>query len=472
MSDQPSSSHDECSCISASQSQTRPAKHTPAQYFTATQRKPFIQESSPDASKSLIKYRILHDKKNNTVSYTNIMDDEELATFHRANQRPRGRSPSMHATSTDDESESDSDIESKSAILAEDEPENIPDEFYQGNTVYIEGKKYWGTHGSQTIDDLLAEKMLRINCNLWSDDSAAVGSASSASTDSLDTVDRELRKRNQGQDKGKGVERDDKVLPDRTRIPERPQQTNSHRTQNSKNHEPKPQRHHEMQTFMAGTDPRKKDPSISISDISVFRSPNGSVYIWTTHICSFDQGPTFEADEHCYTCGRLNYPLWKKTFDEKMQSFKQKLMESNVNKQPSDMLIARRMQADEIAADMGWRTYGIAAQEPQDFKTKEEKQSSDTRRKDRGVLDELTDKERIDIQRTIAAGKLEMAGDLEMVKILETRYDNLAKLSRKYPGIREGPLTEEKKKMRDAFSQEMSKLNAEYNKQLKELVGW
>ena len=65
-----------------------------------------------------------------------------------------------------------------------------------------------------------------------------------------------------------------------------------------------------------------------------------------------------------------------------------------------------------------------------------------------------------------------MAGDLEMVKILETRYDNLAKLSRKYPGIREGPLTEEKKKMRDAFSQEMSKLNAEYNKQLKELVGW
>ncbi len=63
------------------------------------------------------------------------MDDEELATFHRANQRPRGRSPSMHATSTDDESESDSDIESKSAILAEDEPENIPDEFYQGNTV-------------------------------------------------------------------------------------------------------------------------------------------------------------------------------------------------------------------------------------------------------------------------------------------------------------------------------------------------
>ena len=466
MSYQPSSSH-----VSASQSRTRTSKDTPAQYSTATQRKPSIQENGPYASDNLIKYRVLHDVEDNTVSYTNIMDDEELAMFRKSNQRPRGRSPPVQAASFSEESGSDSDVEHGSARMAEAEPNTIPDEFYQGYTTFIDGKKYWVTNGLKTRKDLLAEIMPSILRDMCSHDSVTAGSARSASIDSLDTVERALRKRNKGQDKGKSVDRDE-VLLDRTHVPDRPQWKTSHRTQDSKSKESQPQRHHEIQTFMSCTNPRIQDPTLNASDISVFQSPKGQFYSWITHVCSFDQGPPSDSDRNCHTCGKLNYLHLEKSFQEQMQGIIRKLMASKVDKRPSDMLIARRNRADGLVADMVRRFHEFAARGDQDCKTEEEKQTSNSRRNDRTMRNDLTDKEKINKDRIIAAYQLEKAGDPEMLKLRDMRNEKMTKLMRKYPGIFDDPFTEEEKKIREAYFKEMSKVKAEYNEQVTELVGW
>ncbi|PVH81128.1 hypothetical protein DL98DRAFT_531582 [Cadophora sp. DSE1049] len=494
MPSQPTSSRGEPSRPSAFKAQQSAARTTSTEPSTATpaEASSSLLHKVTGTKGKLINYRVLYDKTNNTVTYTNIMDDEKLATHLGTSDREhRGRSPPMQAVSTDDESESDSDVESECASCAENvrKTESKPvsdkvkgkgrmnkikevdenrakelDDKCQGDNedgflATYRDKTYWVPRGryERRFEDMLAEigRMVR---------NARREAVHSESMDSLSTVDEELRRRNKGRDKGKGIEQNG------GQQMEWKSDFEAEVGANKGDEEGEARAAGQREFEKSSTDPRDKDPSLSESDITVFQGLKGPLYSWVTHVCSFDQNPSFEFDEHCYTCGKLNYPIWEKYFEQQMQSFIKNLMKSKRDKQPSDTLIARRMQADEIAADMAKRPHEKAAREMEE----EEEENPEEDAQSHQPLTQADFHDRVSFQGklAIAAFQLEKAGDPAMLKLLEMRKENIAKLDRKYAGLHKGPPSEERRKKILAYFQERGRLIAGCDEQVKKLLGW
>ncbi|KAH7384952.1 hypothetical protein BKA64DRAFT_681832 [Cadophora sp. MPI-SDFR-AT-0126] len=294
---------------------------------------------------------------------------------------------------------------------------------------------------------------------------------------SLSTADEELRTRNKGWDKGKGIEKDgDAAL--RREVEKSQAKIDEYE---ARDRAAKAEDHGKTPGAQSGQPKhaRSKDPhpprSTKVSQPGGIRGVMLYVANRDPRDNYFDPKPIkLPSDMRCHRCGRLNCGRWKEWVDEQMKSFVAEVTKSRRDDQPSDARTVRPAQADKTTGGMAERVH--------EKETPSRKKQSEPEQKQRKTVEQALVEASSDflnwqtwrntLRRIVSQeGR---CGDPQILELNKVHEGDVVRLKEELRGLYEAYEAERWEGLLDrihAFLDEGWRVEGEYNEKVMKLLG-